>query len=97
MFTCVINVLTFCMPQVIDDLKSRLGKTRELRKPLEGTGWTYGVDTEYIKTILDYWRTKYDWNKRQTLLNKYPQFKTNIQGNKRKPIAKFSSQNLSKH
>ncbi|XP_048506947.1 juvenile hormone epoxide hydrolase 1-like isoform X3 [Athalia rosae] len=66
--------------EVIDDLKSRLEKTRTLVKPLEGAAWTYGIGTDYLQTVLDYWRTKYDWNKRQSLLNRYPQFKTNIQG-----------------
>jgi len=28
----------------------------------------------------DYWLNKYDWKAREKLLNKYPQFKTNIQG-----------------
>ncbi|XP_046739170.1 juvenile hormone epoxide hydrolase 1-like [Diprion similis] len=66
--------------EVIDDLNTRLSRTRSLRKPLEGAGWTYGVDSEYLQSVLEYWRTKYDWTQRQTLLNKYPQFKTSIQG-----------------
>ncbi|XP_046739169.1 juvenile hormone epoxide hydrolase 1-like [Diprion similis] len=65
---------------VIDDLKNRLERTRSLRKPLEGVGWTYGINSDYFQTIIEHWRTKYDWTKRQALLNKYPQFKTNIQG-----------------
>ncbi|XP_046418307.1 juvenile hormone epoxide hydrolase 1-like isoform X1 [Neodiprion fabricii] len=66
--------------QVIDDLKTRLSRTRSLTKPLEGAAWTYGVNTGYLQTVLEYWREKYNWTERQALLNKYPQFKTNIQG-----------------
>ncbi|XP_046739168.1 juvenile hormone epoxide hydrolase 1-like [Diprion similis] len=66
--------------EVIDDLKARLNRTRSLTKPLEGAAWTYGVNSEYLQTVLEYWRKKYDWTERQALLNKYPQFKTNIQG-----------------
>nr|XP_046470969.1 juvenile hormone epoxide hydrolase 1-like [Neodiprion pinetum] len=66
--------------EIIDDLNARLSRTRSLRKPLDSAGWTYGVNSEHLQTVLEYWRTKYNWTERQTLLNKYPQFKTNIQG-----------------
>ncbi|XP_015125675.1 juvenile hormone epoxide hydrolase 1 [Diachasma alloeum] len=65
---------------VIEDLKHRLSNTRDLTPPLEKTGWTYGISGTYLKTVLDYWRNKYDWYKRQELLNKFPQFITRIQG-----------------
>ncbi|XP_046417481.1 juvenile hormone epoxide hydrolase 2-like [Neodiprion fabricii] len=66
--------------EVIDDLKMRLSRTQSLRKPLEDIGWIYGVDSEHLQTVLEYWRTKYDWTKRQSLLNNYSQFETSIQG-----------------
>jgi hypothetical protein len=67
--------------QIIDDLNERLDRSRSLVKPLEGVGWNYGIQSTYLKTVLDYWRNKYNWNQRQTLLNKYPQYITKIQGN----------------
>lgn len=68
--------------KVLDDLKDRLAKRKELVAPLENAAWTYGTSTTYLENILEYWRTDYNWSKRQTLLNKYPQYITNIQGNK---------------
>ncbi|XP_043492467.1 juvenile hormone epoxide hydrolase 2-like, partial [Polistes fuscatus] len=65
---------------VIDDLNKRLENPRLNVEPLEGVGWTYGLPATYLKNIIEYWRTKYNWNERQALLNKYPQFVTNIQG-----------------
>ncbi|XP_036144158.1 LOW QUALITY PROTEIN: juvenile hormone epoxide hydrolase 1 [Monomorium pharaonis] len=65
---------------VIDDLNERLTKRRELVEPLEDTAWTYGISTTYLKDVLEYWATKYNWSEREALLNKYPQFMTNIQG-----------------
>ncbi|XP_011315347.1 juvenile hormone epoxide hydrolase 1 [Fopius arisanus] len=65
---------------VIVDLQKRLSNTRELTPPLENTGWTYGISGASLTKILDHWRNKYDWYKRQELLNKYPQFLTRIQG-----------------
>ncbi|XP_076173256.1 juvenile hormone epoxide hydrolase 1 [Ptiloglossa arizonensis] len=65
---------------VIEDLKNRLAHRRPYVEPLEDAAWTYGISTKYLNTVLDYWKDKYKWNERQKLLNKYPQFKTNIQG-----------------
>ncbi|XP_026826537.1 juvenile hormone epoxide hydrolase 1-like [Ooceraea biroi] len=65
---------------VIDDLKDRLAKKKELVPPLENTAWTYGTSTTYLENVLEHWRTKYNWTERQALLNKYPQYVTNIQG-----------------
>lgn len=70
------------MAKTIDDLKQRLANKRELVEPLEDAAWTYGISTTYLKDVLEYWRTKYNWSERQALLNKYPQYVTNIQGNK---------------
>ncbi|KAH0535869.1 hypothetical protein KQX54_019788 [Cotesia glomerata] len=65
----------------VNDLKSRLKNTRDLARPLEGTGWTYGTSGTFLKkNIVDYWLNKYDFKKRLAYLNKYDQFKTNIQG-----------------
>ncbi|XP_016921625.1 juvenile hormone epoxide hydrolase 1 [Apis cerana] len=65
---------------LLDDLKYRLAHRRTYKKPLENVGWTYGISTRYLNTVLDYWRDKYNWTERQALLNKYPQFMTTIQG-----------------
>lgn len=70
------------MNKVIDDLNERITKRRELVEPLEDAAWTYGISTTYLKSILEYWSTKYNWSEREALLNKYPQYVTNIQGNK---------------
>ncbi|XP_051170361.1 juvenile hormone epoxide hydrolase 1-like [Leptopilina boulardi] len=72
--------------KIIDDLHERLDKyfnTANLRpkiSPLEDAEWTYGLNFQYLQNVLRYWRDNYNWKKRQELLNKYPQFKTNIQG-----------------
>ncbi|XP_066600439.1 juvenile hormone epoxide hydrolase 1-like [Prorops nasuta] len=67
-------------PKLIEDLKQQLENVRPFVPPLEGTNWTYGISSKYLSTVLNYWRTQYNWSERQKLLNKYPQFKTNIQG-----------------
>ncbi|XP_011250832.1 juvenile hormone epoxide hydrolase 1 [Camponotus floridanus] len=64
----------------IDDLNERLAKKRKLVEPLEDVAWTYGISTTYLNNIIEHWHTKYNWTERQALLNKYPQYITNIQG-----------------
>lgn len=76
-----IRPFTIDVPnKVIEDLKYRLANRRPYVQPLEDAAWTYGVPSTYLNTVLDYWKNKYNWTERQALLNKYPQFKTRIQG-----------------
>lgn len=54
--------------------------TRDLIPPLEGIQHQYGLNTNLLQEILQYWKTKYNWREREKFLNKYPQFQVNIQG-----------------
>ncbi|XP_065092832.1 juvenile hormone epoxide hydrolase-like [Ochlerotatus camptorhynchus] len=68
--------------EVIGKLKSKLEDVPNLAEPLEGAAFQYGFNSKRLREILDYWRTDYlgRWNERQEYLNKFPQFKTQIQG-----------------
>ncbi|BCB81946.1 hypothetical protein GCM10022251_52060 [Phytohabitans flavus] len=63
----------------LDDLRDRLDRTR-WPDELPGVGWDYGVPVEYVRRLVDYWRTGYDWRRWEAELNKYPQFTTTIDG-----------------
>lgn len=65
---------------MISDLKQRLKNRRRLTKPLEGIQSEYGMNTDYLEKILTYWVDKYDFKKRVELLNRFPHYKTKIQG-----------------
>jgi pimeloyl-ACP methyl ester carboxylesterase len=64
---------------VLRDLKRRLANAR-LPDQLEGVGWSYGTDLEYLKELVAYWRDKFDWREQERRLNRFEQFKTNIDG-----------------
>lgn len=66
--------------QMVQDLKQRLRNRRPLTKPLEGVQSEYGLNTVYLETVLDYWIEKYDFKGRAELLNRFPHYKTRIQG-----------------
>ena len=63
----------------LDDLKNRLSQTRYV-DPLIGTQWEYGVETAYMKELVEYWKNMYDWRKQERILNAYDQFTTTIEG-----------------
>lgn len=68
------------IPQAqLDDLKSRLANTR-WPDELPDVGWSYGVPASYLKELAEYWRTSYDWRKHEAALNRYPHFRTEVQG-----------------
>ncbi|GII64829.1 microsomal epoxide hydrolase [Sphaerisporangium krabiense] len=68
------------IPQAdLDDLADRLARTRWARQPA-GAGWDDGVPVDYLKDLVEYWRTSYDWRKAEAELNSHPQFTTEISG-----------------
>lgn len=66
---------------MIQDLKRRLRDTLPFQPPLEGVNHHYGTNTEFLATVIDYWKNQYNWTERQRFLNQLPQFTTNIQVN----------------
>jgi len=63
----------------LDDLKARLQNIRWPGEP-QGAGWTFGTSEAYLKNLVSYWKTKYDWRKQETLLNQYPQYIAEVNG-----------------
>ncbi|XP_063914655.1 juvenile hormone epoxide hydrolase 2-like isoform X1 [Zophobas morio] len=66
--------------EVLKDLKYRLSHARPFTPPLEGIQQQYGMNTNLLKEIVDFWTTKYNWREREKLFNQYPQYLTSIQG-----------------
>ena len=66
-------------PAELDDLHHRLGTARWPAQ-LPGVGWTRGVPLDHLVELADHWRTGYDWREQEARLNRYPQFVTEIDG-----------------
>lgn len=78
--SAAIRPFTIDVPQpVLDDLRERLGRTR-YPDEVEGAGWDYGANLAYMKDLVEYWRTTFDWRAQERRLNAFDQFKTNIDG-----------------
>ena len=68
------------IPQAdVDYLHERLVSARWPGE-LPGTGWPRGVPLDYLTDLAGYWRTGYDWRAAEAKLNSYPQFITEIDG-----------------
>ena len=61
------------------DLRRRLADARwPARETVDD--WSQGVPTERLRALCDYWRDEYDWRRCEAELNRYPQFRTEIDG-----------------
>ena len=63
----------------MEDLKSRLERTR-WPEELPGTDLDYGSNLGYVKELVEYWRTKFDWRGQENLINSFSRFKTDVDG-----------------
>jgi epoxide hydrolase len=64
---------------VLTDLRERLARTR-FPSQIEGSGWDYGTNLAYLKELVEYWRTTFDWRAQERKLNQLAHFKTTIDG-----------------
>ena len=65
---------------VLVDLKDRLNKARLPTEAFDDTNFEYGFRADVLRKVINHWSTKYDWRAQEKVLNKYDQFKTQIEG-----------------
>ncbi len=63
----------------IEELRARLRRTR-WPEPATVQDWSQGVPLMYVQDLCRYWAESYDWSARQAWLNRFPQFRTEIDG-----------------
>jgi microsomal epoxide hydrolase len=63
----------------IADLKARLARTR-FPDQVPGARWEYGADLTYMRSLVEYWRSSFDWRAEEARLNAFPQFKVPLAG-----------------
>jgi pimeloyl-ACP methyl ester carboxylesterase len=64
---------------VLSDLSQRLANTR-WPDQLPGTGWQYGADTAYLRELVDYWQSDFDWRAHEARLNRFDHFRAQVGG-----------------
>jgi pimeloyl-ACP methyl ester carboxylesterase len=63
----------------LDRLHTRLAEAR-WPTALTDTGWSRGIPQPYLRELAEYWHSGYDWRAQETTLNAFPQFTTEIDG-----------------
>ncbi|XP_030626775.1 epoxide hydrolase 1 isoform X2 [Chanos chanos] len=63
----------------IEDLHRRIDQTRSFPS-LEDSQFNYGFNSNQLQKVVAYWRNTFDWRKQVDKLNRYPHFKTKIEG-----------------
>ncbi|MCZ6804123.1 MAG: epoxide hydrolase N-terminal domain-containing protein [Proteobacteria bacterium] len=64
---------------VLADLHDRLCKTR-FPDDLDNDDWRYGTNTAYLKELVDYRVSDYDWRKVEQEINTYANYCTELDG-----------------
>ena len=64
---------------VLEDLQRRLALTRLADEP-DDAGWDYGTSASYLRELVEYWRTVFDWRQQEKRLNALPQFRAVVDG-----------------
>lgn len=68
------------VPQAtLDDLSDRLKRTR-WPDEVAGSGWDYGTDLAYLRELVNYWHSQFDWRKQEAALNRFAHFQAEIDG-----------------
>jgi pimeloyl-ACP methyl ester carboxylesterase len=64
---------------VLADLAARLAASR--LPPEQGApGWDAGANPAYLRSLLEHWREKYDWRREEAALNRFTQFRAEVNG-----------------
>lgn len=64
---------------ILNDLQDRLAHIR-WPDEIPDSGWNYGTNLGYLKELVDYWQHKFEWREQEVKLNKFDQFKAQVDG-----------------
>ena len=64
---------------VLEDLRARLQRTR-WPDEFDNDDWRYGSNRSFLRTLVAYWATAYDWRAQETVLNRWSHFIADVDG-----------------
>jgi pimeloyl-ACP methyl ester carboxylesterase len=65
----------------LDDLRERLRRAR-YPEDLDDPDWSYGIPHDVLRPLVAYWLEKFDWRAAESRLNAFPNFRTEVEGQK---------------
>jgi pimeloyl-ACP methyl ester carboxylesterase len=73
-----VTATTLHIPETaVIDLRERLARTR-FPDQAPGLAWAYGTDLDYMRQLVEYWQTRFDWRAQEVLFNAFPQYRTGL-------------------
>lgn len=63
----------------VDELRTRIAQTRWPRR-FTAQNWDFGVDQDYLRDVVDYWRDGFDFEDAERRINAVPNYLTSIDG-----------------
>jgi pimeloyl-ACP methyl ester carboxylesterase len=63
----------------LSDLHTRISNTR-WPDPAPGAAWAQGTDLDYLKRLLGYWASGFDWRAQERRLNTFKHFRAELDG-----------------
>ena len=66
---------------VLEDLRQRLARARWIDEA-PGAGWDHGLDVKYMRGLVDYWRSGFDWRSQEAAINRFDHFRADLGGRK---------------
>jgi microsomal epoxide hydrolase len=63
----------------LDDLQDRLVRTR-WEDDVDDNGWAPGTNRAYLRELIAYWLTEFDWRQQEEIVNRFPHFRADVDG-----------------
>jgi pimeloyl-ACP methyl ester carboxylesterase len=74
-----VQPFTISIPDVVlTDLQQRLTNTRWMN-PIDSKGWEHGINPNYLKDFISYWRDTFDWRAQEKKLNQFRHFTADVE------------------
>jgi pimeloyl-ACP methyl ester carboxylesterase len=68
------------VPQAtLDDLAERLARTR-WPGALDGSSWEDGTSPAFLRELVGWWQSGFDWRAQEAAINRFPQFRATVDG-----------------
>ncbi len=65
--------------EILADLRERLARTRWF-DDVDNADWSYGVPGGYLRELVRYWHSGYDWRRAEAAMNRYEHYRVEIDG-----------------
>ncbi|MBI2963271.1 MAG: epoxide hydrolase [Deltaproteobacteria bacterium] len=64
--------------EALADLRRRLERTR-WAEDFANADWAYGTNGEYLRSLVEYWRDRFDWRAQEKEMNAFSHYRTTIE------------------